>query len=130
MSGTDTAHPGMDYMDLLGDLDAGRIAWDSEMEGVRAKVLQLTDDLYVAIEQWDAGFTIPFLDKHGGHEYIYVIRGSVTDENGTSDAGPLQCFQPDTSHRPGTKEGSTTLVFRSLAAGEREGLMAYYKLGA
>jgi anti-sigma factor ChrR (cupin superfamily) len=118
--------PGMDYLNLLKDIDADNIEWDAQIPGARAKFLKFEDDLYVAIEQWDPGFTIPFLDEHGGPEFIYVLKGTIIDENGTCGAGTLVCSEPGTSHRPGSADGSTTVVFRRLAPGERDGIWGYY----
>jgi anti-sigma factor ChrR (cupin superfamily) len=105
--------PGMSY------LAEGDIEWETQTPASRRKILRLDDDLYVAIVQWDAGFELPGLDEHGGEEIVYVLEGTFTDQHRSSGAGTVIRGAAGSSHRPGTSDGVTFMVVRSLAPGER-----------
>jgi anti-sigma factor ChrR (cupin superfamily) len=105
--------PGMSY---LAEND---IEWETQTPASRRKILRLDDDLYVAIVQWDAGFELPGLDEHGGEEIVYVLQGTFVDQYRTSGPGSIIRGEPGSSHRPGTPDGVTFFVVRSLALGER-----------
>src|SRR6201986_3737445 len=104
--------PGMNY------LAEGDIEWETQTPASRRKVLRLDDDLYIAIVQWDAGFELPGLDEHGGEEIVYVLSGTFVDQYRTSGPGSIIRGEPGSSHRPGTPDGVTFFVVRSLAAGD------------
>jgi anti-sigma factor ChrR (cupin superfamily) len=106
--------PGMSY------LAEGDIAWETQTPASRRKVLRLDEDLYVAIVQWDAGFELPGLDEHGGEEIVYVLQGTFTDQYRSSGPGTVIRGEAGSSHRPGTPDGVTFMVVRSLAPGERD----------
>jgi anti-sigma factor ChrR (cupin superfamily) len=109
-----TAIPGMTY---LGPDD---LEWETQTAASRRKILRLEDDLYVAIVQWDAGFTLPRLDEHGGEETVYVLEGTFVDQYRTSGPGTVIRGEAGSSHRPGTPDGVTFMVVRTLAPGERD----------
>src|ERR1039457_1427019 len=105
--------PGMSY---LAEDD---IEWEVQTRASRRKVLRLDDDLYVAIVQWSAGFELPGLDEHGGEEIVYVLEGTFVDQYRSSGPGTVIRGEAGSSHRPGTPDGVTFMVVRSLAPGER-----------
>jgi anti-sigma factor ChrR (cupin superfamily) len=96
------------------------IEWEQQTPASRRKILRIEDDLYVAIVQWDAGFTLPGVDEHGGEETVYVLAGTFVDQYRSSGPGTVIRGEPGSSHRPGTPDGVTFLVVRTLAPGERE----------
>src|ERR1700734_1248310 len=106
--------PGMSY---LAEND---IEWETQTPASRRKILRLDDELYVAIVQWNAGFELPGLDEHGGEEIVYVLEGTFTDQYRSSGPGTVIRGEAGSSHRPGTPDGVTFMVVRSLAPGERD----------
>ena len=106
--------PGMSYF-LADD-----IPWEEQTEKSRRKILRVEDDLYVAITQWDAGFTLPATDHHGGEETVYVLEGTFVDQYRSSGPGTVIRGEPGSSHQPGTPDGVTFFVVRTLAPGERD----------
>ena len=106
--------PGMSYV-AFDDLE-----WEEQTPRSRRKILRLEDDLYVAIVRWDAGFTLPVVDEHGGEETIYVLDGTLVDGDHTAGPGTVIRGDAGSSHHPGTVEGVTFIVTRSLVPGERE----------
>lgn len=106
--------PGMSYA------HTDDIEWEQQTPASRRKILRIEDDLYVAIVQWDAGFTLPGVDEHGGEETVYVLAGTFVDQYRSSGPGTVIRGEPGSSHRPGTPDGVTFLVVRTLAPGERE----------
>jgi anti-sigma factor ChrR (cupin superfamily) len=111
---TTPATAGMSYF-----LEAD-IPWEEQTPASRRKVLRLEDDLYVAIVQWDPGFTLPVLDEHGGEETVYVLEGTFVDQYRTSGPGAVIRGDVGSSHQPSTPDGVTFFVVRTLAPGERE----------
>src|SRR6201994_4159905 len=105
--------PGMSY---LAEND---VEGETQPPATPRKTPRLDDDLFVAIVQWDAGFELPGLDEHGGEEIVYVLQGTFVDQYRTSGPGSIIRGEPGSSHRPGTPDGVTFFVVRSLAAGER-----------
>jgi anti-sigma factor ChrR (cupin superfamily) len=105
---------GMSYVDVAD------VAWEEQTPQSRRKILRLEDDLYVALVQWDAGFSLPMLDEHGGEETVYVLDGTFVDQYRTSGAGTVIRGAPGSSHQPGTPDGVTFIVTRTLLPGERE----------
>jgi|GEM_PF-6517336 anti-sigma factor ChrR (cupin superfamily) len=105
--------PGMSY------LAEGDIEWETQTPASRRRILRLDEELYVAIVQWDAGFELPGLDEHGGEEIVYVLTGTFTDQYRSSGPGTVIRGESGSSHRPGTPDGVTFMVVRSLAPGER-----------
>jgi anti-sigma factor ChrR (cupin superfamily) len=105
---------GMSYL-AEGDME-----WETQTPASRRKVLRLDDGLYVAIVRWDAGFELPGLDEHGGEEIVYVLEGTFVDQYRRSGPGTIIRGAAGSSHRPGTPDGVTFMVVRSLAAGERD----------
>jgi anti-sigma factor ChrR (cupin superfamily) len=99
---------------------ADDMPWEAQSATSRRKVLRLDDDSYVALVQWDAGFTLPFLDVHRGEELVYVLDGTFVDQNQSSGPGTLIQAEAGSSHTPSTPDGVTFLVVRSLAPGDRE----------
>jgi anti-sigma factor ChrR (cupin superfamily) len=108
------ATSGMSYL-AGSDID-----WEAQTPASRRKILRLQEDLYVAIVQWDAGFVLPGVDEHGGEEIVYVLEGTFTDQNRSSGPGTIIRGEAGSSHRPGTPDGVTFMVVRSLAPGERD----------
>jgi hypothetical protein len=106
--------PGMSYL-AEGDME-----WEAQTPASRRKILRLEEDLYVAIVQWDAGFELPAVDEHGGEEIVYVLDGTFTDQYRSSGPGTVIRGKAGSSHRPGTPDGVTFMVVRSLAPGERD----------
>jgi anti-sigma factor ChrR (cupin superfamily) len=106
----------IDGMSYVLDED---IPWEQQTPASRRKILRIEDDLYVAIVEWDAGFTLPGLDEHGGDELVYVLRGTFVDQNRSSGPGTVIRGAAGSSHQPGTPDGVTFLVVRSLVPGER-----------
>jgi anti-sigma factor ChrR (cupin superfamily) len=111
---TTTTTPGMSY--FAND----DIPWEEQTDRSRRKILRLEDDLYVAIVQWDPGFTLPANDEHGGEETVYVLEGTFVDQHRSSGAGTVIRGDAGSSHQPSTPDGVTFLVVRTLAAGERD----------
>jgi anti-sigma factor ChrR (cupin superfamily) len=115
---TDTAQshpfPGMSYWDI------DTIEWEQQTPQSRRKILRLEDDLYVAIVQWDAGFTLPAVDHHGGEETVYILTGTFVDQYRTSGAGSVIRGEAGSSHTPSTPDGVTFFAVRRLTEGERE----------
>jgi anti-sigma factor ChrR (cupin superfamily) len=60
------------------------------------------------------------LDEHGGEEIVYVLQGTFTDQYRSSGPGTVIRGEQGSSHQPGTPDGVTFMVVRSLAPGERE----------
>jgi anti-sigma factor ChrR (cupin superfamily) len=114
MTTTPMSTPGMSYAHET------EIAWEEQGPASRRKILQLEDDLYVAIVQWDAGFALPRLDEHGGEEIVYVLEGTFVDQYRSSGPGTIIRGEAGSSHRPSTPDGVTFFVSRRLAPGERE----------
>jgi anti-sigma factor ChrR (cupin superfamily) len=106
--------PAMSYFE---DSD---LEWEQQTPGSRRKILRLEEDLYVAIVQWDAGFTLPAVDHHGGEETVYILTGTFVDQYRTSRAGTVIRGDASSSHRPSTPDGVTFLAVRTLAPGERD----------
>lgn len=102
------------------------IPWEAQTALSRRKILRLEDDLYVAIVQWDAGFTLPGLDEHGGEEIVYVLDGTFVDQYRRSGPGTVIRGEPGSSHQPGTPDGVTFMVVRTLLPGERERIAPDY----
>lgn len=96
------------------------IPWEAQSDKSRRKVLRLDDSLYVAVIQWDAGFTLPRFDEHQGEEIVYVIDGTFIDHAGACGPGSVVRGDAGSSHVPGTDKGCTFLIVRSLGPGERE----------
>jgi hypothetical protein len=113
MTTTPMSTPGMSYT------HEAEIEWEEQTPASRRKILRLEDDLYVAIVQWDAGFTLPVLDEHGGEETVYVLDGTFVDQYRSSGPGTVIRGEAGSSHRPGTPDGVTFFVTRRLAPGER-----------
>lgn len=114
MTTTPMSTPGMSYT------HEAEIAWEEQTPASRRKILRLEDDLYVAIVQWDAGFTLPGLDEHGGEETVYVLDGTFVDQYRSSGPGTVIRGEAGSSHRPGTPDGVTFFVTRRLVPGERD----------
>ena len=114
MTTTPMSTPGMSYA------HEADIAWEEQTPASRRKVLRLDDDLYVAIVQWDAGFTLSGVDEHGGEETVYVLDGTFVDQYRSSGPGTVILAEPGSSHRPSTPDGVTFFVTRRLAPGERD----------
>lgn len=114
MDASAQATAGMSYVDI----DA--VDWEQQTPKSRRKILRLEDDLYVAIVSWDAGFTLPVLDEHGGEETVYVLQGTFVDQYRTSPAGTVIRGEAGSSHQPSTPDGVTFIVTRTLLPGERE----------
>ena len=106
--------PGMSY------LHENDIEWEQQTPASRRKLLRVEDHLYVAIVQWDAGFTLPGVDEHGGDETVYVLEGTFVDQYRSSGPGTVIHGEPGSSHQPSTPDGVTFLVVRTLAPGERD----------
>ncbi len=96
------------------------IEWEEQTPKSRRKILRLEDDLYVAIVRWDAGFTLPVLDEHGGEETVYILEGTFVDQYRSSGPGTIIRGEAGSSHRPSTPDGVTFMVTRSLVPGERQ----------
>jgi anti-sigma factor ChrR (cupin superfamily) len=58
--------------------------------------------------------------EHGGAETVYVLAGTFVDQYRSSGPGTVIRGEPGSSHQPGTPDGVTFLVARTLAPGERE----------
>jgi hypothetical protein len=52
-------------------------------------------------------------------EIVYVLQGTFTDQYRSSGPGTVIRGEPGRSHQPGTPDGVTFMVVRSLAPGER-----------
>lgn len=105
--------PGMSY--LAEATSSGR----RRHRPAAARSCVSTTTCTTAIVQWDAGFELPGLDEHGGEEIVYVLEGTFTDQYRSSRPGTVIRGAAGSSHRPGTPDGVTFMVVRSLAPGER-----------
>jgi anti-sigma factor ChrR (cupin superfamily) len=112
--------PGMSYWDI------DNIEWEQQTPQSRRKILRLEDDLYVAIVQWDAGFTLPVVDHHGGEETVYILKGTFVDQYRTSGTGSIIRGEAGSSHTPSTPDGVTFFAVRRLIPGEREQLAPHW----
>jgi anti-sigma factor ChrR (cupin superfamily) len=61
---------------------------------------------------------LPADDHHGGEEIVYVLEGTFVDQYRSSGVGTIIRGEAGSSHRPGTPDGVTFMVVRSLAEGE------------
>ncbi|EXJ92017.1 hypothetical protein A1O3_00567 [Capronia epimyces CBS 606.96] len=120
MTGEESSGPAMTY---FAEED---IPWEEQTAMSRRKVLRLEEDLYVAMVQWDAGFTLPVTDHHGGEEIVYVLKGTFVDQYRSSGPGSIIRGDPGSSHRPSTPDGVTFLVTRSLIPGERQRIAPHW----
>ncbi len=111
---TSATPPEMSYWDIE------EIEWEQQTPHSRRKILRLEDDLYVAIVQWDAGFTLPVVDEHGAEETVHVLDGTFCDQYRTSPAASIIRGAPGSSHTPSTPDGVTFYVIRRLVPGERD----------
>lgn len=115
------AAPGMNY------IHEGDVEWERQTSKSRRKILRLEDDLYVAIVQWDPGFTLPVVDHHGGEETVYILKGTFVDEYQSSGPGTVIRGEAGSSHKPSTPDGVTFYVTRTLIPGERERIAPNYQ---
>jgi anti-sigma factor ChrR (cupin superfamily) len=65
------------------------------------------------------GSSCPDSTSTGGEEIVYVLEGTFTDQYRSSRPGTVIRGAAGSSHRPGTPDGVTFMVVRSLAPGER-----------
>lgn len=107
-------------------LHESEIEWEQQTPHSRRKILRLEDDLYVAIVQWDAGFTLPGVDRHGGEEIVYILVGTFVDQYRSCGPGTVIRGEAGSSHQPGTPDGVTFYVTRTLLPGERERIAPNY----
>ncbi|ODU02818.1 MAG: hypothetical protein ABS81_16420 [Pseudonocardia sp. SCN 72-86] len=106
--------------DGMSYLAVDEAPWEEQTPLSRRKILRLEEDIYIAIVQWDPGFTLPTMDVHGGEETLYVLAGTFVDQFRTSGPGTAIRGTPGSSHQPSTPDGVTFLVTRTLLPGERE----------
>ncbi len=107
-----TEHEGTTY------IDSTSAAWEDAGPGSRRLVLRSDDSNYVALVRWEPGFELPYVDRHGGEELVYVLDGTFVDEYGSSGPKTVIKNAAGTSHRPGTPDGVTFLVVRTLGGDE------------
>jgi anti-sigma factor ChrR (cupin superfamily) len=62
-----------------------------------------------ALLKYEAGAKVP-AHEHPGHELVYVISGSQTDERGTHRAGTLVLNPPGSRHAVESVDGCLVLV--------------------
>ena len=110
----------VDIPAMMSYFEENDMEWEQQTLMSRRKILRLEDDLYVALVQWDAGFTLPVLDVHGAEELVYVLSGTFVDQYRRSGKGTVIRGDPGSSHQPSTPDGVTFIVVRSLAPGERQ----------
>jgi anti-sigma factor ChrR (cupin superfamily) len=79
--------------------------------GVDALVLYGTPGVgpAAAILRYRPGATIP-AHRHLGHELVYVLSGSQSDERGTHRAGTLVLNEPGSRHAVESADGCIVLV--------------------
>lgn len=101
------------------------IPWEPLTDRSRIKLLHLSDSLYMAIVQWDAGYILDRWDGHDGEETVYVLDGTFADGGPLCGPGSVIRGHSGGGHQPGTTDGVTFLVVRSLVPGEREKIARY-----
>jgi anti-sigma factor ChrR (cupin superfamily) len=67
------------------------------------------DGAAAALIRFQPGGRVP-LHEHRGHEHIFVLSGSQTDENGRLAAGSLMVNAPGTRHSIVSEEGCLVLA--------------------
>ena len=82
---------------LIGNID--NLKWKSIYKGFREYNLPLKDNDIIKLIKMDPGTSVP-LHSHNGKEYILVIDGSFSDENGEYKKGDMQINDQNIKHHP------------------------------
>lgn len=93
----------------LGDRCDG-LSWHPFYPGVDIHYLYHTESGgAAALLRYQPGASVP-AHYHAGHEHIFVLAGSQTDENRTYTKGAVVINPPDTKHNVTSQEGCVVLV--------------------
>ena len=82
---------------LIGNID--NLKWKSIYKGFREFNIPLKDNDNIKLIKMDPGTSVP-LHSHNGKEYILVIDGSFSDENGEYKKGDMQINDQNIKHHP------------------------------
>ena len=98
--------------DLITYVDTTTLEWEEVAPGARRKTLfeDPATGQRTRLVQWEAGYHVPYVDRHPNGEYIYVMSGTFVDQNGPSGPGTYIHYRPGTEHQPSTTDGCTFLV--------------------
>ena len=94
-------------------LDTNRIKWSqSGSSGFHYKQLmeEPAASLRTCLMKVDAGAFSP-MHAHGDLEQIYILEGSLYDQDNTYQAGQFIVRAPGTMHTTGSKNGAIALLF-------------------
>ena len=103
-------YPGVDRKQLAIDTDS--LAWDAGgTTGIRRKALYSQDGYSdrIELQQWEAGAEPGEVDYAEGAE-LFVIEGTLMDENGAYGRGHWLRFPAGARHHPRTEKGCTLYV--------------------
>jgi anti-sigma factor ChrR (cupin superfamily) len=91
--------------------DQAQLSWEPMRPGVDVHWIYRDGDdgAAAALIRFQPGGRVP-LHEHRGHEHIFVLSGSQTDENGRLDAGSLMVHGPGTRHRIVSDAGCLVLA--------------------
>ena len=82
---------------VVGNLQ--ELNWKSVYKGFKEFELPIKDKDKIKLIKMDPGTSVP-LHSHNGREYILVLDGSFSDENGEYIKGDLQINDHDIKHHP------------------------------
>lgn len=102
----------MVFSDLLAQTERPDFTWTELRPGVDEHRLYGPVDgsgSSASILRYHPGARVP-RHRHGGHEHIYVLRGSQRDERGTYRAGTLVINPPGTAHEVVSDDGCVILI--------------------
>ena len=97
---------------LMTYVDTTTAEWTEVEPGYRRLVLVDDRDTgtRIVLVQYDAGYTLSFLDEHRHDEHLYVVSGTFVDQNQASGPGTFIHNRPGSSHQPSTPDGCTFLA--------------------
>lgn len=93
-------------------VDAADRPWVERRPGVSWKVLWEEGDRRAVLVRYTAGATIP-RHRHLGEEQIFVLEGSVSDDNGTCTRGNYARRPPGCIHTVTSQDGALVLAIMS-----------------
>ena len=84
--------------------------WQPFRPGVQIQRLsQAEDGATAALLRYDPGASIPS-HEHPGHEFILILDGEQSDENGSYPAGTFVINPPHSAHRVASANGCVVLI--------------------
>lgn len=93
------------------DPDNADLIWETLQPGVQICMLHgdRRVDCSTALLRYRPGTAIP-RHTHTGHEHLFILRGSQSDENGTYRQGTFLINKPGGTHRVSSAEGCLVLA--------------------